>query len=172
MNVHKLWKNNRFFIIFIFLMVIFRTSIADWNTVPTGSMKPTILEGDRIWVNKLAYDFKLPFTNISLAQFDEPKRGEIIIFESETADLRLIKRVIAVPGDTVRMKNNMLFLNGNALNYHLISKNNDKLIFKEKSQYSNHNIQINQAVNPPMRANPRSATAALRPITAKLPLSL
>jgi signal peptidase I len=44
----------------------FRSSIADWNDVPTGSMKPTSLEGDRIFVNKLAYDLKIPFTTVHL----------------------------------------------------------------------------------------------------------
>lgn len=109
-NIHNLWKNNRFFIIFILLMVVFRTSVADWNTVPTGSMKPTIIEGDRIWVNKIAYDLNIPFTHVSLKHFDDPKRGEIIIFDSATANKRLVKRVIGLPGDTVRMENNVIFL--------------------------------------------------------------
>lgn len=142
-NVHKLWKNNRFLISFIFLMVIFRTSVADWNTVPTGSMKPTILEGDRIWVNKIAYDVKIPFTHISLSHFNEPKRGEIIVFESEIAEKRLVKRVIGLPGDTVRMKNNVIFLNGEALNYKIVKQAQDKTIVEEKSKYSSHNIRLN-----------------------------
>jgi len=46
----------------------FRSSIADWNDVPTGSMKPSIIEGDRVFVNKLAYDLKIPFTRVRLAE--------------------------------------------------------------------------------------------------------
>ncbi len=52
-----------------------RSAVADWNDVPTGSMKPTILIGDRIFVNKLAYDLKIPFTSTRLATWDDPRRG-------------------------------------------------------------------------------------------------
>ena len=60
-------------------MVMFRTSLANWNTVPTGSMKPTILVGDRIWVNKITYDLNIPFTHILLNHFNDPKRGDIVV---------------------------------------------------------------------------------------------
>ena len=56
----KVRREYRGFAVFVVLMVIFRSALADWNVVPTGSMKPTIIEGDRILVNKLAYDFKVP----------------------------------------------------------------------------------------------------------------
>ena len=54
------------------VVLSFRSSVADWNDVPTGSMKPDILEGDRIFVNKLAYDLKVPFTTWHLAQWGTP----------------------------------------------------------------------------------------------------
>lgn len=123
-------------------MVVFRTSVADWNTVPTGSMKPTIIEGDRIWVNKIAYDLNIPFTHVSLKHFDDPKRGEIIIFDSATANKRLVKRVIGLPGDTVRMENNVIFLNGKALDYKIIKQDQNKIIVQEKSNNSAHNIRL------------------------------
>ncbi|MEW8316063.1 MAG: signal peptidase I [Candidatus Thiodiazotropha endolucinida] len=82
----SLWNGNRSFIIFVVLLLTFRSVIADWNVVPTGSMKPTILEGDRILVNKMAYDLRLPFTHISLLKRGDPARGEIVIFDSEAAD--------------------------------------------------------------------------------------
>ena len=50
-----------------------RASIADWYDVPTGSMKPTIIEGDRVFVNKLAYDLKIPFTNWKIARWSDPR---------------------------------------------------------------------------------------------------
>ena len=58
-------------------MFTFRSAVADWSHVPTGSMKPTIMEGDRIVVNKLAYDLKLPFTMVQLWEWDKPKRGDV-----------------------------------------------------------------------------------------------
>ena len=60
------------------VMFSFRSAVADWNDVPTGSMKPTILVGDRIFVNKLAYDLKIPFTRTSVATWSGPARGDIV----------------------------------------------------------------------------------------------
>ena len=75
-------------------------------------MKPTILEGDRILVNKMAYDIRVPFTLISLHKIADPARGDIIVFDSAVADKRLVKRVVGIPGDRVELINNILFING------------------------------------------------------------
>jgi len=108
---------NRGFIVFIVLMSVFRSSLADWNSVPTGSMKPTIIEGDRIVINKIAYDLKLPFSDISIAKLGEPERGDIIIFNSAVSQKRLVKRVVGMPGDQVSMNNNVLTINDIELDY-------------------------------------------------------
>jgi len=93
-TLSKFWHTNKLFFIVIALMFAFRSAVADWNTVPTGSMLPTIVQGDRILVNKVAYDIRVPFTNISLVQLADPARGDIVIFDSHVADERLVKRVI------------------------------------------------------------------------------
>ena len=62
-------------------------------------MKPTIVEGDRIFVNKLAYDLKVPYTTWHIAEWGEPKRGDIVVFNSTSDDNRLVKRVVGIPGD-------------------------------------------------------------------------
>lgn len=100
-------------------LVVFsiRSSLADWNDVPSGSMKPTILEGDRVWVNKLAYDLKVPFTTWHLAQWANPHRGDIAVFYSPYDGKRLVKRVIGLPGDTIELKNDHLILNGAPVQY-------------------------------------------------------
>jgi len=113
----SLLQTNKQFIIFILLMSVFRSAVADWYTVPTGSMKPTIQEGDRVVVNKMAYDLRLPFTEVTLASLDTPQRGEIIVFESQAADMRLIKRVIGLPGDVVAMNDEIIQVNGKTLPY-------------------------------------------------------
>ena len=118
----KLLKQNRSFLLFMVLMLVFRSAVADWNSVPTGSMKPTILEGDRLLVNKMAYDIRVPFTHLSLVRIADPARGEIIIFDSVKADKKLVKRVIGVPGDIVEMKQNMLIINGQVLDYEIKNK--------------------------------------------------
>ena len=94
-----------------------RSAVADWNVVPTGSMRPTILEGDRVLVNRLAYDLKVPFTTRHLAEWGGPERGDIVVFYSPADGQRLVKRVVGLPGDTVELKDNRLFLNGEAVTY-------------------------------------------------------
>ena len=118
--MNKLWsliKANKGFVLFIVFLFIFRGAIADWHPVPTGSMKPTILEGDVIWENKMAYDLQVPFTDISLIRTGEPKRGDIVVFTSEVAEKRLIKRLIGLPGDTIQIHQNHLFINGTVAEY-------------------------------------------------------
>jgi len=110
-------KNNKGFLFFILFLFIFRGAIADWHPVPTGSMKPTILEGDVVWENKMAYDIQIPFTDISLMRTGEPKRGDIIVFTSAAADKRMIKRLLGLPGDTIEVRHNRLFINGEAAKY-------------------------------------------------------
>jgi signal peptidase I len=80
-------------------------------------MKPTILEGDRVFVNKLAYDLKLPFTTWHLAQWGNPERGDIVVFYSPYDGKRLVKRVIGLPGDTLELRNDNLILNGVPVQY-------------------------------------------------------
>jgi len=115
--------------IFIALIIAtsFKSAIADWNIVPTGSMKPTIVEGDRVFVNKLAYDLKIPYTTWRIADWREPQRGEIVVFYSPADNKRLVKRVVGLPGDTIAMLKNILFINGRYLKYEPINdQSNDK----------------------------------------------
>ncbi len=104
-------------LVMVLIMCAFRSAIADWNDVPTGSMKPTILEGDRVFVNKLAYDLKVPFTTWHLAQWNNPKRGDIVVFYSPADGRRLVKRVIGVPGDRIESVNDQLVINGGRIHY-------------------------------------------------------
>lgn len=99
-------------VVVIAVLTSFRSAIADWNDVPSGSMKPTILEGDRIFVNKLAYGLKFPFTTWHIARWDAPKRGEIVVFYSPEDGVRMVKRVVGLPGDTVQLIDNRLYING------------------------------------------------------------
>jgi signal peptidase I len=147
-SLSKLYQDNKQFLLFILLMSVFRSAVADWYTVPTGSMKPTIQEGDRIVVNKMAYDLRFPFTDISLVNTGEPKHGEIIVFDSAAADLRLIKRVVGLPGDIIAMENEVLFINGKAQHYSLslqqkLSPPNVKVL-NEKLGTITHTVKIDR----------------------------
>ncbi|MFC5524681.1 signal peptidase I [Rhodanobacter ginsengisoli] len=108
---------NKGFITFLLCMIMFRSAVADWNVVPTGSMQPTIHIGDRILVDRMAYDLRLPLTHISLLHLADPQRGDIVVLDSHAAHERLVKRVIGLPGDQVAMRNNVLFINGLAASY-------------------------------------------------------
>lgn len=99
-------------LVFLALMLVFRSSFADWNSVPTGSMQPTIVEGDRILVDKLAFDLNLPLTHVSLHRFGDPQRGDVVVFDSKAMDTRLVKRVIGLPGDEVMLVDDRLIING------------------------------------------------------------
>ena len=142
----KLWKENRFLVFFILFMIVFRSAVADWNTVPTGSMKPTIVEGDRIFVNKLAYDVRIPFTQISLLKLADPHRGDIIVFDLESVDERLVKRVIGIPGDIVYMSNNRLYLNGRFAEYVNLNRQDHFIFAEEKFGPFSHPIQLDLSV--------------------------
>src|SRR5260370_40860004 len=116
--VSRWWRKEiRPLLIIALVMFAIRSSLADWNDVPTGSMKPTILEGDRVFVNKLAYDLKVPFTTWHIAEWSNPQRGHIVVFFSPHDGKRLVKRVVALPGDTIELRNNALVLNGHPVEY-------------------------------------------------------
>lgn len=110
------------FPLFVIALIVspIRSVVADWNDVPSGSMRPTILEGDRITVNKLAFGLRLPFSQQWLFSWGEPKRGDIVTFASPLDSTRLVKRIIGVPGDRVAMVNNRLFINGEPVAYEIV----------------------------------------------------
>lgn len=107
----------RGFLLFIVVMLVFRSAIADWNQVPSGSMVPSIYIGDRILVDKLAYDLRFPFTLHRLATWSAPERGDIVTFTSPQDGRLLVKRVIGVPGDVVSLNHNVLTINGETARY-------------------------------------------------------
>jgi len=122
----RFWHSwGKMMLIAILAVTSFRSAIADWNDVPTGSMRPTVLEGDRIFVNKLAYDLRVPFTTWQLARWDQPERGDVVVFFSPLDDTRLVKRVVAVPGDVLSLRGNRLTINGEQASYRPVAGDDD-----------------------------------------------
>jgi signal peptidase I len=106
MDVKGILTRNRGSLAVILVLLAFRWSFADHYRVPTGSMLPTIQLGDDILTNKMAYDFKLPFTELSISRTGEPQRGDIIVFLfPKNESINFVKRVVGVPGDTVLIEN-------------------------------------------------------------------
>lgn len=111
-TLNSFWHEYKGLFAFIALMMVFRSAVADWNYVPSSSMNPTLVAGDRVIVNKLAYSLRVPFTLHELARWDKPHAGDVITFDSPADEVNLIKRVIAVEGDVVAMHENQLSING------------------------------------------------------------
>ena len=153
----KNWiRLNKGFLLFLFLFGIFRTAVADWNPIPSGSMRPNLLEGDVVFVNRLAYNVKLPLTDIVLAHTGEPQRGDIVTFSSPADGTRLIKRLIALPGDRVEMRDEHLIINGRPADYAVLSQGTEPIEhvgdlasvqLRESSNGYAHSIQLLPQVN-------------------------
>lgn len=111
-RVHRLLREVGSLGALIFIMLAARSSLADHYHVPTGSMEPTVLPGDRLLVNKLAYGLRVPFSSNYVVGFDEPQRGDVVVLESPTDGTVLLKRIVALPTDTVSVQRGQLVLNG------------------------------------------------------------
>lgn len=94
-----------------------KSALADINYVPSGSMHPTLVEGDVVVVNKLAYDLRVPFTFARIARWSNPARGDVVVCFEPNDGTRLVKRVVGTPGDTIELRNEVVYLNGVAQSY-------------------------------------------------------
>lgn len=155
-------RANKGFLVFLLLFGVFRTAVADWNPIPSGSMRPNLLEGDVVFVNRLAFDLKVPLTKVVLAHLGEPKRGDVVTFFSPANGDRLIKRIIAVPGDVVEMRNEQMIINGKPADYAAIDQVSEEVQggqhtatrLTETVGTEQHRIQVFQGI-PARRTFPR-----------------
>jgi len=98
-------------LIAVILALFIRTFVVQAFKIPSGSMKPTLLVGDHILVNKFIYGIKIPFSDITLIPFKEPKRGDIVVFKfPEDPKKDFIKRVIAVEGEKIQIRNKKVYI--------------------------------------------------------------
>ena len=107
-----LWEWTKIFWISVALFLVLRTFIVEAFKIPSGSMERTLLVGDFLLVNKLAYGAEIPFTGARLPKLRDPQRGDVIVFESpEDLSKTYVKRLVGIPGDTLEMKNGTLLRN-------------------------------------------------------------
>jgi signal peptidase I len=116
-SLRRLWVEHRATLLFLLLMLGFRSAWADWVVVPSGSMNPTIVEGDRVLVDKHVFGLRVPFTLLRFTDGRDPARGDIIVFDSPADGKSLVKRVIGVPGDLVALDGESLIVNGRRADY-------------------------------------------------------
>lgn len=97
----------------VLLAILIRGFVFEPFKIPSESMYPTLLVGDHIFVKRYQYGLRVPFTKFWLKEFDDPKRGDVVVFSyPEDEDVNFIKRVVGIPGDTVKMEHGALFVNG------------------------------------------------------------
>ena len=92
-----------------------RSSLADHYYVPSGSMLPTVHVDDRVIVNKLAYGVRVPLLDVYALHLARPARGDVVVLTSPEDSVTLLKRVVALPGDSIRVLDGQLELNGRAV---------------------------------------------------------
>ena len=116
-----LFRDVRHLAIMAAVILTARSVVADWYVVPTGSMKPTILEGDRVFVWKSAYQIRLPFSKIRLFTTGTPKRGDVVVVRNpDGGSVPFVKRLVGLPGDVVELKNEVLVVNGKVMPIHFL----------------------------------------------------
>jgi signal peptidase I len=118
----NLWENFKSIVGALAIFLILRAFLVEAYRIPSGSMIPTLLVGDWLFVNKAIFGAHVPFTSTSLPAYREPRRGDVVVFvspyqadeASRGADPTptLVKRLVGTPGDTLYMRNGILYLNG------------------------------------------------------------
>jgi signal peptidase I len=149
------WLVENFASLFLALALVFmiRSSVIEAFKIPSGSMIPTLLIGDHVFVNKFAYGFKIPFSDTGafggkpsyIVKREGPKRGDIIVFlYPKEESLYYIKRVIGVPGDTVEVRDKVLYINDKRIERELMGADEAQKIFKtlDDPKYSPANFDI------------------------------
>lgn len=130
------------FLLILLVVSCFRTALADWNYIPSGSMEPTLYKGDFVWINKTHYGPSIPFANIQLYSFNRPKRGDIITFVPPHTDKLFVKRVIGVPGDSIQISGNEISVNGEQLPYSITSREQGITRGFEAIEKKKHQFQL------------------------------
>jgi signal peptidase I len=117
--LHRFWENFKALLSALLFFIFLRTFIIEAYRIPSGSMVPTLLVGDWLFVNKLVYGPHIPFTNSNLPGYKDPQRGDVVVFKSPTQtdqpydpNPTLVKRLVGQPGDTLYMRKGILYLNG------------------------------------------------------------
>jgi signal peptidase I len=107
------WEWAKSGLIAFVLFLVMRTFLLQTFVITSGSMENTLLVGDYLIVNRAAIGSRIPFTGLRIPGYSTPRRGDVLVFDPpHEQDLKLVKRLIGMPGDTVSMQDKRLYLNG------------------------------------------------------------
>ncbi len=156
----KLVEYARSFFPILLIVCVLRSFIAEPFRIPSGSMKPTLLEGDFILVNKFNYGIRLPLLGTKVIKMGEPKRGDILVFRfPKDTSIDFIKRVVGVPGDKIKYENKTLYINGKPMEQESLGQAYDTDLrglsykvkhFKENLEARPHSIYVHEGNGPTM----------------------
>lgn len=117
--LRRFWENFKPLLSALLFFIVLRTFIIEAYRIPSGSMIPSLLIGDWLFVNKLMYGPHVPFTETNLPGYDDPERGDVVVFKSPPQSDQpwdpnptLVKRLVGMPGDTIFMRKALLYVNG------------------------------------------------------------
>jgi signal peptidase I len=124
----SLYDQVKEWVVIILLVLIVRATLLQAYVIPTPSMENTLLVGDFLFVFKPSFGFVIPFTDIKIPENVKPKRGEVVVFKFFNENKDYVKRVIALEGDTVEIRNKRVYLNGKPLK-------EDYVVFSDPKTY-------------------------------------
>jgi len=158
-NTKRVFLNNvrdfskSIFPVLLFVLII-RSFFIEPYKIPSGSMIPTLMIGDFILVDKNIYGYKLPLTNITIIENENPQRGDVVVFKyPEDRRINYIKRVIGLPGDRILYKDKRLYVNGNSYSLTTVDHNFDPIeiadgeVFYENNTHKKY-LVLNQSQPP------------------------
>lgn len=122
----------------LLLVLVLRSFLAEPYQIPSESMVPTLQVGDFILVNKYAYGIRLPVVGTKIVDVGSPQRGDVMVFVPPHDSRYFIKRVIGLPGDTIRYENKALYINGERASYEFVQQ------FQESLPFSSGRIAIRE----------------------------
>lgn len=125
------------------IVLVLRSFLVEPFQIPSGSMLPTLEVGDFILVNKFSYGLRLPVAGTKIVEIDDPQRGDVVVFRyPKDGQTNYIKRVVGVPGDTVRYENQQLFINGERVETQLVARLPPVEVYDETLDGVEHRILI------------------------------